>query len=83
VLAVTQDLDRHGVPGENWASVASSGCSSMTLPSMLTMMSPSLTPPGRRACRFDAGHRVAIRIEATDQRPDVDGELPGLGDLPG
>ena len=33
-------------PGENWASVASSGCSSsMTLPSMLTMMSPSLTPP--------------------------------------
>ena len=33
-------------PGENWARVASRGCSSsMTLPSTLVMMSPSLIPP--------------------------------------
>ena len=91
-----RDLERHVAPsrristltvspGENWARVASSGCSSsMTLPLMLTMMSPSLTPPQVGGLAgLDAGDRVAVRVEAADERPDVDRELLLVGELAG
>ena len=44
----------------------------MTLPSMLMMMSPSLIPAsvGGRAV-LDAGDRVAVRIEAADERAET------------
>ena len=65
-------------PGENWASVASSGCSSsMTLPSMLTMMSPSLIPAAAAGVPvLDARGRVAVRRRSRrPARPTMTGSF--------
>ena len=72
-------------PGENWASVASSGCpSSMTLPSTLTMMSPSSTPAsaaGVPAVTPAIGWSFWSR--ATDERAGLNRQVLLVGQLPG